>query len=281
MRQSITLTAAEFVALAALLGETAPGTVGAPIDALPSADRVDALTAATKSLVERGIAVPVAGDRPRIPVAAARLVQIVCRPAMVTEIHRGRGPHWEPVPDRVASVPEASVCQVATDGAFRFTPVTTADLLLCIADHGGLTAAAAPAAPGATLRLGALRAAVSAAAGGPEAAVSSLRGAGTPDGTAAAAGTALAKGARVAVRVVLRGPGTRSTGGEIAWVRGDEGYWLIPPVLTPVAGPPAAAALPASVDDLTARLTPASGEEIVAAIAACLPGRRGALTHND
>lgn len=278
--RSLRLTRAEFAALAAVLGERPPKLAGQY--AVSAAELRTALAA----LLGRGVVCP--GEPLQVPVAAARLVDIACRPVLAVDIHTARAGRWRPVPDRLAAVPEATVEIAADVDAWRLTPFATAGLLRRLADRCALAGRGRPGAPGAALPLAALRAAVAAAPDGAGPAAEVLVAGGAPEATAAAAGAALAGGGLVAVGVRMRaGPGRR-TGGEFAWVAGADGCWWLPPALSPVgdvAGDPAGG--PESIaggelaagecvqrradGDLTGWVGPASPEEILVALAAALP----------
>jgi hypothetical protein len=123
---ALALTAAEFLALADALGERPPAPVLAELADLTRRQRQEALDEAVRSLLARKVLI--AGDPIRIALAAARLVQITCRPALRTEVRWGAPGVPEQVV-RIASVTDASVAAVSQDGMVRYLPFATEQLL--------------------------------------------------------------------------------------------------------------------------------------------------------
>ena len=123
---ALPLTAAEFLVLADALGEPPPPPVAAELADLSRRQRQDAWDEAMRSLFARNVLI--AGEPVRIAVAAARLVQITCRPALRTELRWGALGVPEQVV-RIASVTDASVAAVPQDGAVRYVPFATDELL--------------------------------------------------------------------------------------------------------------------------------------------------------
>lgn len=123
---ALPLTAAEFLALADALGERPPAPVTAELADLTRRQREQALHEAVGSLLARGVLT--AGEPVQIALAAARLVQITCRPALRTELRWGKPGAPEQVV-RIASVTDASVAAVPQDGTVRYLPFATEQLL--------------------------------------------------------------------------------------------------------------------------------------------------------
>lgn len=123
---ALPLTAAEFLVLADALGEPPPPPVAAELADLSRRQRQHALDEAMRSLFARNVLA--AGDPVRIAVAAARLVQITCRPALRTELRWGAPGVPEQVV-RIASVTDASVAAVPQDGTVRYLPFATEQVL--------------------------------------------------------------------------------------------------------------------------------------------------------
>ncbi|WP_117211338.1 ESX secretion-associated protein EspG [Allorhizocola rhizosphaerae] len=258
---SLVLSVEQLVVLGGFLGEPVPGYVTSALEELTRARREATLTMARQSLVERGILIP--GEPFRIPVTAARLLEIACRPAISVMIHRGKGPHWSSRTVRIAGVPDASVELLSDGDAFRLTPLHTERLPERIAMRCRLAATPAPAGAGVTLPLNVLREA--AATGVPDAAIALLKDGGAPEATAESAGAALAAGERFAVSIVMRAGAGQRTGFEIAWAVAPDGYWLLPPAATPMGGG-GGNGNGDDADDLTAKLVPAGGDDVLDAL---------------
>ena len=123
---ALPLTAAEFLALADALGERPPAPVTAELADLTQRQRQQAVDEAVRSLFARGVLT--AGDPVQIALAAARLVQITCRPALRTEVRWG-APGLPDQVVRIATVTDASVAAVNQDGTVRYLPFATEQLL--------------------------------------------------------------------------------------------------------------------------------------------------------
>jgi hypothetical protein len=132
---ALPLTPAEFLALADALGERPPAPVTAELADLTRRQREQAVDEAVRSLFARGVLT--AGDPVRIALAAARLVQITCRPALRTELRWGKPGEPDQVV-RIASVTDASVAAVPQDGAVRYLPFATEQLLGFLEEAAGL-----------------------------------------------------------------------------------------------------------------------------------------------
>jgi hypothetical protein len=229
---ALALSTAEFVALAGALGERVPEHLAARVAELPIQERRRAATAAAESLMARGIAIAQGnGARVRVPVAAARLIEITCRPSLVTEIRRV-APGQPELFARIASVADASVASIEHDGRTRYVPFATHDLMGFVGLIAGLAdppATDSPLAP-VSVSLAALRAAAGAAA--PDAITARLRDAGLPEPAATELGTALASRCWGSVSVLYREGMGRRKGGELAWVGSPPHRWQVPMVLT-------------------------------------------------
>jgi hypothetical protein len=270
---SLVLSLEQLVVLGGVLGEPVPAYVTDTLEELTRARREAALEEARQSLVRRRIVIP--GEPFMVPIAASRLVEVMCRPELSIVVHQGEGPHWSAAVTRIAAVPEASVEVRAEDnGELRLTPLYSTQLLERLSFLCQLAPRPAPAAPAATVPLGLLRAA--AAAGQTEVAAQILQDGGVPEMTADSAGAALVAGRRYAVSAVLRAGAGQRTGGELAWAAGADGYWVLPPALSPIGGDPADGVsndndFNGDSDGITVRLLPASGDDLLTALATTLP----------
>ncbi|MEV8517469.1 hypothetical protein [Dactylosporangium sp. NPDC051484] len=197
--QSLALSHADFVQVAGLLGEPVPDYLGAPVAAYTRLRREEAFAASRRALVERAVVLP--GHPPRIPLSVVRLVQIVCRPALSSDVHRYREGFWQES-IRYAVAADAAVEILSEEDGVRLTPFHSDDLLSRIAARAGIEELPRPGT------------------GTNEALL--------PDLTS-----------MTAVSAYARVPGGRA-GGELAWAA-TNGYWLIPTTLTPLAGTPGTA----------------------------------------
>ncbi|BCB89473.1 ESX secretion-associated protein EspG [Phytohabitans suffuscus] len=262
---ALTLSNAEFAALARALGEPAPDRIAGA-----TTDRPRDVEA---RLLERGVVV--SGTAPRVAVTAARLVRIVCRPFIRTRI-RLIAPGRPPVAVHVASVPEASIGCVEDGTTVHYVPFGTEQLIDYLALAAELTEPAGTGPPGAEvpIALPVLRAAVQ---DGRSGAADRLRAAGLTPTDAAGLGAALSSGSWGSLSVRYRAGAGRVSGGEIAWAGERSGRWQVPAALFPAAllppAEPAETAAPRDAGgDLTVTVQPVTAAGLLAEAVSVLPG---------
>lgn len=255
---SIAFSPEELVTLGRVLAEPLTLLGPSPLASIAPSAREDVLAAAARSLRARNVLTG-PPDAPAVARAVAGLVQIASRPALRAELIIGGG---AVVHRRYLSIPYASVeHEIDTDGLHRLTPFATADLLARIMRQVGFVERPVAAVAGFSVRFAVLREVRELVTGGDldgarEALVAAGDGesdrvddpapagageAGDASGpivtavsaeAAAAFVDALAAGAPVnAVRLVHADTGSRTVGGEVAWIDGgDAGLWQVPTI---------------------------------------------------
>lgn len=261
MERSIAFGHEELAALAGSLGEQLPSIGPDPFADLPSSERHRLLEAGTRSLRARNVLTTGDDGSVQVALAAARLLEITCRPTVAITINRSDGAGWEAHPSRVACIPGASVATVWDDGVHRFTPFATENVLRRLATVAGIDHDLTPAAEPLSLDHHTLATALATALP----AVRRDLFANGPDDLAGALVDDLAGAHAVAVRVAHRPVGGHQVGGEVAWLTGSAGTWELPASATPLGGPlrptPGTTAVP---------LLPVSGSALLSAIAEML-----------
>lgn len=271
--RSIEFTTAEFAVLAGLLGHR----LRVPLDDLATASsrerHVLAQTAA-ESLAARHALVVVDG-RPSVPASVARIVEIVCRPALRADLVVTTMPDGASRHGIVRAVPEAAVELRRQSGGYRCTPFATVDLARRIALLAALSHAvdggAAPGAP-MTLSYGVLVEARRAGVQGDTAsAVSALLRGGVDEVDAGPFGRALCGAHSVShVQVRFSQRDARFEGGEVSWLSAGGVRWMLPSLGSPFARLRSAGRA-TDLSDTPVTVTPIAHGELERLVASFLP----------
>jgi hypothetical protein len=280
MELSISFTDAELVVLADVLGELLPDLGPSTLDRLTAQARAARLAEALDSLRRRGVVIT-RGGQVEVAVTVARLVEIVCRPAVVVDVYLGAADGgWAAHPHRLSATGSAGVAAGRLPDGLLLTPFSSGSLLSRVAVATGLTDEIGPAERTVTIGGAALVRALAATT--VVRARSELED-GLDDGDRDALGSLVAAvtARRGALRVAIRAAGGRGGGLEVAWVAGPDGAWEVPVVATPLAMS-VGAERDASDPARPLRLVPIGGAGLLASLASLAePGGLGEPLHDE
>ncbi len=233
MELSISFTDAELVALADILGESLPDLGPSTLDRFTAQARAARHADALDSLRRRGVITREGRDE--VAVVVARLIEILCRPAVVVDVYLGAaGGGWATHPHRLSAASAAGVAVERLADGLRLTPFASGNLLSRAAAVAGLTDEIGPGERTVTIDGAALVRALAATT--PARARSELEdGLGDGDRDTLDSLVAAVTARRGALQATIRAAGGHGRGLEVAWVAGPDGAWELPVVATPLA----------------------------------------------